>query len=172
MGKGELAGVKFELSGACACSVKGITDNRDAESFFVVGMEAELVGAASDGHEVDPGKPVLNADFLPMCGAHLAVDVIVNLDRTVLHIQPEWKLDGAAVFFQNTIEQGDVAFASQALVKLAGETAVRLGGAGDHDESRGIHIQPVHRWLLNTAREHLLHPMGDAVDFLRPTARN
>lgn len=104
MGEGELTGVELELSGACACAVKGVSNNGDAESFFMEGMEAELVGAASDGHEVDPGKPVLNTDFLPMGEAHFSVDFIVNLDRAVLDIEPEWKLDAAAVSFQNTIE--------------------------------------------------------------------
>lgn len=172
MGKGEFTGVEFELSGTGACSVKGIADNRDAESFFMKGMEAQLVGAAGDGHEVDPGKPILKADFFPMRDAHFAVHFIVNLDWAVFNIEPEWQLDGAAVFFQNAIEQGDVAFAGLAFVKLAREMAVRLGGAGDDDEAGGVHIEPVHRWLFNAAWKHLFHPVGDAVDFLRPSSRN
>lgn len=47
--------------------------------------------------------------------------------------------------------------------------AVRFGGAGDYDEAGGIHIEPMHRWLRNAAREHLFDPMGDAVDFLWPS---
>lgn len=173
VGESQLAGVELKLPWARAMAVKGIADDGDTEAFFMESVEAELVGSASNGHKINPCIISLEADFFPMGGAHFTVDLIVNLDRAVIDVQSKRQFDGATfaeAFRQNAVEQGDVTLLGHALVKLAGKVAVCLGGAGNDHQAGGVHIESVHRRLLDAAGEHEFDPVCDAVNFLNAAA--
>lgn len=98
MVESELGGVKFHFTGVPAISVEGVSDDGNAEAFFVGGMDAKLMSAAGDGVEGDAGEAVFEAEIFPMAGAHLAMDLVVDLMGTIFDVEAEGESDGAFFF--------------------------------------------------------------------------
>ena len=59
-----------------------------------------------------------------------------------------------------------------AFVKLSRQMPVGSVGQGDHHQTRGIHVQPVHCWLLDTPWKHAPDTISDTVLFFRASPGN
>ncbi len=88
--------MELHLAGTGAISVEWIAEDGDSQSFFMGGVQSELVGSAGDGDELDACQTVLDADFTPMSNSHFAMQLIINLEGSVFYIESEWQLDDAA----------------------------------------------------------------------------
>ena len=165
MGEGEVGGVEFELSGASAVPVEVIAYDGDAEAFGVGRMDAELVGASGNGVEGDAGLIVFNADLLPLGGADLAVDFVVDLIRAIADIEPERKGNCSLVLGEDSIEESEIVFFDSAILKLDREMAMGFGGESEDHEAGGVHVETVRGWVGNTLRDELANAVNDRVDF-------
>jgi len=101
--KAQLAGVEFHLPRAGSLAVKRIPDDGNPQALFMVGVEPELVGAASHGDKFHPRAATLKSYFFPVRDTHLPMQLIVNLDWTVIDIEPERKLNGATFLLEHAI---------------------------------------------------------------------
>ena len=95
MSESEFTGVEFHFPGEVAISVERVIDDGNAESFRVCGVDPELMSAAGDGVEGDAGFSIFDAKLLPVGGADLAVNLIVDLMGAVFDIESEGQGDGA-----------------------------------------------------------------------------
>ena len=126
VGEGEFGGVEFHSSRCGAVSVEGVSDDRDAEPFFMRGVDAELVGAAGDGVKGDAGEAVFDPEIFPMRDADLSVDFVVDLVRAVVDIEAEGEGDRSFRFEKFTFEEGEVVLVGEAVLKLPREVPVCL----------------------------------------------
>ena len=66
-------------------------------------VDSQLVRAASDWLELDPGDSIDSLDHFPNGGAHFPVFSIVNLVRSIVDIEPEREFDRTFVFFDYAV---------------------------------------------------------------------
>lgn len=135
-------------------------------------MQSKLMGAPGHWNELNTRVATLYSNLSPVGGAHLTVHLIINLDRAVIHIKAEGQLNDTAVQLQHAIKQCDILLCGEPLMELPGEMPVGSVGQGDHHQTGGIHVQPVHCWLLDTPRKHTPHSVGHAVYFFRTPPGN
>ncbi len=118
MGEGEVGGVEFEFTEAGAASVEVVADNGNAEAFGVGRVDAELMGASGNGVEGDAGVIVFDADLLPLGGADLAMDFVVDLVWAIVDIETEREGDRSFVLGEDSVEESEVVFFDGAILKL------------------------------------------------------
>jgi hypothetical protein len=153
MGEGEEGGVEFKLPRAGAIPVKGVAYDGDAETFWVGGVKAELMGPPGDGEEVDAGEVALDSNFLPIGGAHFPVDFVVDLERAVFDVQSEGQVDRSGVAFELALEKCLVTLFGEPFLELNGEVPVGGGGEPKDHQARGVHVESVDRRLGDAARD-------------------
>ena len=172
MGEGEFGSVEFKFTGVDAVSVKGIAGDGNAETFFVSGVDAELVSAPGDGMKGDAGESVFDAEIFPMRSPYFSVNFVVDLVGSVIDIESEGESDGSFVFVKFTVEESEVMFVRLTFLELSREVPVGFCGESENHESRGVHIETMHGGLINTAGNGIADAVRDGVDFFRATSWN
>ena len=81
--------MQLELSGRGAGSVEAVSDDWNAEAVFRGGVNAKLVGSASDWNKFHSRLSVFNAERLPVGDAEFSVDGVVDLKRAVFDVEAE-----------------------------------------------------------------------------------
>lgn len=99
MGKSEITSVKLHFSWLIAISIKRIIYDRDAKALLVRRVHSELVRATCDGVKSDAGETILDPNFVPMGDPYFPMNVVVDLVRTILDIEPEGERDCAFIVF-------------------------------------------------------------------------
>ena len=143
MGECEVGGVEFELTEAGAVPVEVVAYDGDAEAFGVGRVDAELVGASGNGVEGDAGVIVFDADLLPLGGADLAVDFVVDLVWAIVDIETEREGDRSFVLGEDPVEESEVVFFDGAILKLDREMAMGFGGEAEDHEAGSVHVETV-----------------------------
>ena len=103
MSKPQLAGVELELTRPLTPPIKRVSDNGNPKSFLVIGMQPELVSPPGDWNEFDPGVLPLDSYFFPVSDTGFTVNLIVNLDRPVVDIEPKGQLNGTVLCLKHAI---------------------------------------------------------------------
>lgn len=165
MGECEVGGVEFELTEAGAVPVEVVAYDGDAEAFGVGRVDAELVGASGNGVEGDAGVIVFDADLLPLGGADLAVDFVVDLVWAIVDIETEREGDRSFVLGEDPVEESEVVFFDGAILKLDREMAMGFGGEAEDHEAGSVHVETVCGRVGNTLRDELANAVNDRVDF-------
>ena len=68
--------MQFELSGCGAVSVEAVADDRNAESVFGGGVDAQLMRSSSDWNKFHSRFVVFNSQHLPVGDPEFALDGI------------------------------------------------------------------------------------------------
>ena len=105
----------------------------------------------------------------PSGEARLAVDVVHDLERRVLQILAERKLDDAMFGFRAAGDEGVVGLLGLAIVELTAQLAVSLRVPSHDDDPAGVPIEPMDDLRL---RMDGLHAAGETVRLLRADPRN
>ena len=161
MGEGEVGGVEFEFAEAGAASVEVVADNGNAEAFGVGRVDAELMGASGNGVEGDAGVIVFNADLLPLGGADLAVDFVVDLVWAIVDIETEREGNRSFVLGEDSVEESEIVFFDGAVLELDREMAMGLGGETEDHEAGSVHVETVCGRVGNTLRDELADTVND-----------
>ena len=161
MGEGEVGGVEFELTEASAVPIEVVPHNGNAEAFGVGRVDAELVGASGNGVEGDAGLIVFNADLLPLGGADLAVDFVVDLVWAIVDIETEREGNRSFVLGEDSVEESEIVFFDGAVLELDREMAMGFGGESEDHEAGGVHVETVRGWVGNTLRDELANTVND-----------
>ena len=141
--------------------VEVVADDGDAEAFGVGRVDAELVGASGNGVEGDAGVIVFDADLLPLGGADLAVDFVVDLVRAIVDIETEREGDRSFVLGEDSVEESEVVFFDGAILKLDREMAMGFGGETEDHEAGSVHVETVRGRVGNTPRDELANAVND-----------
>ena len=160
--------MQLQLTGSGAGSVKPVAHDGKAKSLGVGGMQPELMGPASERHELDPGPAVFRVNLAPPCRAGLAVHRIMDLVRPVVRVQPKGKFDHPGILLDPSVDERDIPLAHQPVHELHGQTALGLGGQGHDDQPGSVLIKAVDRGELDTVRVDFFESADHAVLILRP----
>ena len=118
-------------------------------------VHAQLVRASRDGREGDELMPVDNLKQVEAGDGGLAMHKVDELSRTVIEVWTQRQRYRACVrrmphhmlacqtFMRHPFEQGEVALADGVVKKLLLQGLMRLAGAGDEEQSAGVHIETV-----------------------------
>lgn len=145
------------------------------------GVDADLMGAAGDGLELDfaASNGAAGADVGGGCGEEAevgacvaAVDEVDDLVWAAIDVEAHGEVDCAAGLGGGSFEEGGVALGDGAAFELVADCGLRLGREADDEEAGGIHVEAVDDEGAAGARDHLADAADDALGLVGPFARD
>ena|GEM_PF-4161098 len=171
MVEGEVCGVQQHPCAIFPVAVEKIADDRAVETRVVGAVQSQLMGTAGERLETEAGGLVLHGESLPAGDAGFPAFRGVDLQGVVLYIKAKGEADLTRFLRYNPLNHCLIKLFHFPSFKLAGEVAVGRLCAGKDQQPGGCHIQPMYRWLLRHVKVDPAQPGGEAVLFLRASAR-